>query len=366
MNKIPWSKTGFYAETLKYGGRTKTPGYENPTPETVEDMKELINILHKYPKTKKYRHIKRQLKKLNMGVKRFKEHRSVMLFYPKYKNKVAIGFYWRFGKIKIPGNPTTYNNPVDPFVLEEPHIGVDGTSRVTNKIFAGTKARIWIFNAVHPKSSPLPPVRCQETRNLSDAAHSISTLFHKVHMHVFELYPYAMCLQVHGMGIGKIMHSLLVNCHRGFTTEEKSFPTLFGQTLPDYFNEEWCGTFTFGGKIPGTAFGKKLTDGRKDGVFTSLTNTHTTCVQGRHLNGGSQCHIGKGPSGRFMHMELDYKFKGRSDVARARADLIVKALDKTCQKWVGYNVEEESDHDSEHEYCECEKDGPELKRRKLS
>ena len=343
MNKIQFSENDMYHSVLIHGGKTRITKYKTPTPELIEDFKEFFKILDEYESRKKFKLIKRMARKLNMGYKRFKEHKDVVLFYPNDKNEIHIGFFWRFGAIKIPGKESTYDNPVDPFVIEQPHLSIDGTSRVTSKIFSSTKSKCLLFNSIHPKSSRLPPVgNCQQDRNLSDAAHSTTTLFHQIHVILYNLYPFSMFFQVHGKAIGKVNHALIVNCHGNFTTRRKSFPILFGQTLPDYFSEDWCKTFTFSGNIPGEAFGKKLTDGLHDGVFVRRTRCHNSCVQGRHLNGGDQCFIGKRPLGKFIHIELDYKYKSGSRAATKRTDTLAEVLKVTSDKWVRYD---DDDHD---------------------
>lgn len=284
--------------------------YSAPKKNVVDNFQKLFEALH----DENLQLLKQQLYRLDMVCKRFRAANDVLICFPKKKKDIHVSFFWRVGDMKIPGKPETYNNPVDPLVLEDPHEGYDGVDRISSEMFAGTKARVMIMNAIHSHSSG-EKVHCK-----SDGAHNRDTLFFKAHVKLEQMYPFSFFVQLHGMVRHANMHMLVVNGFSSrFTTERKSGATLFAQELPNYFPLETCETFSICSDIPGTAFGKPLTR-----VFRRPTGCHNTNVEGRQLSDRKD-------SGRFMHIELDPKFRTSDKGPRTN---LVETLDATMKNWV--------------------------------
>lgn len=325
MDLYPYAEGKTLVEILRPHIGKNVKSYSPPTKAVIQNFSGLLNALEEEDAIK----VEEFANKLKMGAAKFKFLDNVIMFYPKQKTTVAVTFLWRVGKMKIPGDTSTRDFPVDPLILEGPHEGKDGTISSTTNHFALTKARILLINAVHPRESDKEP-QCQKGRNISDAAHCTDTLFHRVHSQLTQLYPFAFYVQIHGMKPHKNMHILVVNSYGSyFTRDMKSGPTLFAQTLPEFFNLEQCRTFSICSNVPGEAFGKQLTVSNKpeNGVFRRPKGCHNTNVQGHQLNGGGQCSVGKKDTGRFMHIELDPTAKGKWN------DKLAETLNKTMEKW---------------------------------
>jgi hypothetical protein len=327
-----------------------TDNYKVPTNDRYQGIREVLEAIHNEDLDK----LIPSMKKMQMRARRIKstdthDFSNVLFFYSIDKDVCDVTFFWRFGLMKIPDQISSHGNPVDPLILEEPHIGYDGTSRATTVFFAETSARILLMNGVHPKSSSDNP-NCQKKSSLSDPAHSTKTLYHKAHSVLSELYPYAFYAQIHGMnGANKPTASTMLvanGFNSRFTRSRKSGPELFCQCLPLVFNEKQCRKVNIGGIVRGEAFGKQLSNPNNSGMFDNFifrraTGVHNTNVQGHQLNGGDQCKVGIEDTGRFMHVELTGTF--RDNKSKRNCQKLALVLNEMMKKWVGDDTYENID-----------------------
>ncbi len=316
----------------------RDPNYRNPTADEARDACLLANAAG----AENYWEIKRMMAKCRVSAWTFPAERGMqncILFTPVDEKAFPVRFAVRLGAVVRPHTPETYANKVDSLVLEIPHEGIDGTSRAAAELFRTTRAKFMVLNAVHSKSSPVAPPH-QGTRNISDAAHCTFTLFHAVHCELARMYPLAAFVQVHGMGNGKedVRDMYLTNQFDGqYTRKHISLPILIAQSLPEFFDLPFCNTLmlctkTLPGEHQGIPYVAK--GGFVPGRSWFRTNTEgmmNTCVQGRHLNGGSQGSLGKEDKGRFCHMELAYKFRNKTSVANLQK--LGGSLNLALQRW---------------------------------
>ncbi len=264
---------------------------------------------------------------------------NIVFFYGPVSNQ-GLPFFWRVGAVKVPGDITTYDNPVDPLILESPHEGYDGTLRASVALMAQTKARVLILNSVHRNASD-ENASCQAPHKISDAAHSVSTVFHKGHAILSSLYPAAFFVQVHGMVKHEEMHMLVVNgFNSNFTTQNKSGARLFGLSIAEYFQEDPLPPnpnsdfYPDGVQYSKFSFCADFPKGPDDQLlFRRPTGCHNTNVQAHQLNGGSQCSKGNEDEGRFMHIELDTTFRLPSAYLESRLERLADSLNSAMVKW---------------------------------
>lgn len=290
--------------------------YEAPKSKQVNIFQNLFESLH----NEDIGSLNKQLKRLDMNCRKFKSVDNILVIFPKFKKDVHVTFFWRIGSIKIPGSPETYNNPVDPLILESPHEGFDNVSLMTSEAFSKTRARAMILNAVHSHSGS----KKKDGKYEGDGAHDRSTLFFKAHCKLVQMYPHAFYVQIHGMIKHSNMKLLIVNgFNSNFTTERKSGAMMFAKELPNFFLRDMCENFSICSDIQGSAFGTSLSK-----IFRRPTGCHNTNVEGRQLSD-------KKDSGRFMHIELGPQFRTGTDEARSK---IIGALNATMKEWVSDNA----------------------------
>lgn len=317
--------------------------YKSPDSKIINQMNNFFDALH----SNDVENIIKLANILNVRGKRFKTHPNI-LFFTGPRAKVGITFFWRVGNMVIPNDKETYSNPVHPLVLQSPHEGVDNATKSALTLFENTKARILIMNAVHPRASDQKP-KCQSTRSISDSSHSSSTLFHKAHIKMSVLYPFAFFVQVHGMKKHKNMHVLIVNSYNSeFTKVRKSGPRLFADALPEFFSANECHDMSLCGTI----------NSKKGVEFKRPTGCHNSNMQGHHLNGGNICSTGKRDTGRFMHVELDPTF--RLNGSDKNLNNFSKAMNLTMENWNMYGDADSGIPREPLEDIEEEEENPEI------
>lgn len=194
--------------------------YEVPSEHDKDAIKSLVRLIKRYdeeglssidkvnllgvgqdfsvPNIKIIMEIREKLAALNMDVTSFGEDKysNVVCFHPKTVGSAQIGFFWRFGKVKITENDGA---EVGPFVISDLHRGTDGASGAALREFNALQAKVYLFNTMHPHSSDLP-ARFQPHRRISDGAHSPDTLANPFLETVLnELYPSFALNVVHGL-----------------------------------------------------------------------------------------------------------------------------------------------------------------------
>lgn len=301
FSEIKKSKKDIIPTTRMYAGRT-VKKYRGPTKNIINKLQEFFIALH----MEDPEGIRTGLKDLKFKGFRFEEAPGTVFFGAADRNLVAINFFWRFGETVVPGNPSTYENPVDQMILEAPHEGTDNTYPISVHMFVNTRARILIGNGVRNQSGEPGGVKCQTSRKYkSDGAHYSETLFNKVHMIMASMYPDSVFPQIHGM---KAKGVLIVNCTNShFTDPEKSGAEFLGRSIGKVWpNKKQLRLFTFCGNVTG-----KHSDGTlyRD-IFRRPKSCHNTTRSAHVLNpGGSQCSKGSKDSGRFIHIEFPPTFR---------------------------------------------------------
>ena len=325
---------------LKHVGKSKFKQvYKNPIPKKIKLMEQLLDLLHEETETGRTVNSVR----FDNLCKEFKIRKTkisdTILLFEGPPLETPIVFFWRVGKVKVPGKPETYSNPLDPLILEAPHEGKDNTSRTATRVFEQTNAKILLMNAVHPKIGR-QNVRCNPKAYNSDGAHCEKTLFHKVHTKLYEMFPYAFFVQIHGWANNKFL-MMCMNAHNNtFTRKMKSGPLLFARAGITVYTERSRKMIFMGDRAV------QIHGYRKPGGF------HNTCIQARHLNGGNQCKLGKIDRGNFMHVELGQKLIKKSRYYNHNVKKFCENLNYTMVDWVTLedeinNIENESNEETE-------------------
>jgi hypothetical protein len=319
----------------KYTSRS-IRNYTDPNKDTIENMRSLIESLDKEDSEK----VSEFLKKLKMKGFILKEDPSVIFFAGIIRKVMAVNFLWRVGSIKIPAQPETFENPVDPMILEAPHEGSDNTLSIATIIFMNTKARALISNGIHNRQGG-KGVKCQRKSYKTDGAHSTNTMFHKVHVAMENIYPYACFPQIHGMKGAKNFNILVVNCYNSrFDGPSKSCPLLFGQAVPEVFtSESRLKKFAFCGNVPGrlpilNKKGEIVEHKLLNQIYKRPTGCHNTTVTAHHLNGGGQCSLGNRDTGRFMHIEFSPRFRLPKRTYLENKLNMAKVFNILAEKWI--------------------------------
>lgn len=220
-------------------------------------------------------------------------------------NDVAINFFYRFGALKVPGDPSTYGNPTDPLVIQCPHDFTDGTNHIAAVFMQYTHCKMVFMNAIREDAAGKPT----SAPSRSNAANAWGNMFNKACVYVLGKWPFMACMQQHGM-VNSKMHLYIYNGFRNqFTTVHKSWPRLFCATLPTQFDEEDCYGVTVASMLDGKAFGKPLTlqNLRNQTIKTSTFKRHQgKCIQieciAHYLNSGFN-QLGKEDKGRYFGCE---------------------------------------------------------------
>jgi len=252
-------------------------------------------------------------------------------------NEQRFVFLWRVGAVKVPGDATSYGNPVDPLILEAPHEGSDMTYRVSTQMMMQTRARVLLTNTVHKETSS-SVANCQSPHKISDGAHSVTTIVHKTHAILARLYPESFVLQLHGMDGGEMSHMLLTNnFNSAFTTKHKSGARLFALSIPEVFPEDPLPPSPANPR--GIKYGKfsVCSDFAIGPTGPLLFRRPTGCmnrnVQAHQLNGGDQCDKGTEDMGRFLHLELHLSFRDGDAAATKKVDDLSETLNRAMNKW---------------------------------
>lgn len=321
MTKKKGKELKLISIAAKYIGKSNfRQAYKNPIPEKIRLMEQFFDLLHEETLDIEFYKL---CKKFKIRKKKITDD---ILFFEGPPLETPVSFFWRIGKVKVPGKPETYNHPVDPLILEAPHEGKDNTARTATRVFEQTRAKILLMNAVHPKIGK-QNVRCRKNAYNSDGAHCEETLFHKVHVKLYEMFPYAFFVQLHGWAHTKFL-MMCMNAHNNlFTRNHKSGPLLFARAgLTTY--KERARKLIFMGDRAVQVHGYK-----RPGGF------HNTCVQARHLNGGNQCNLGNSDTGKFMHVELGQKMIKKSRYYEHNVKKFCDTLNLAMEDWIDLELE---------------------------
>lgn len=203
--------------------------------------------------------IEAQLEALDMSMTSFSqpEYQNVVCFHPKQPRTGQIGFFWRFGKVGIKDNATPDPLDVGPFVISDLHRGIDGASGIALKEFNTLKAKVYLFNTIHPHSSDLPS-KSQPNRKITDGAHSRDTLANPfLRTLLLELYPDFAINVVHGLaainrktGEVRFMELWVINgVRRAFDLSNKNWGALLTIALAQ--QDFAFGTISVSGRFTG-------------------------------------------------------------------------------------------------------------------
>jgi len=293
--------------------------YVQPENTTIQLCNELLNMLN--DRTIDIRLMKRS------GITCTKLTDDVLFCYG--SKKAPVTFFWRMGEMKVPGDESTYDNPVDPLILEAPHEGKDNTANTAMKLFEKTNAKVILFNLIHPKTRKIGGTW------VSDPAHCMDTLYHKMHVKLTEMFPDAFVVQLHGWANTKNL-MMCMNCYSNvFNRKPESGrpgPVLFGEAAMEVYNKKRRRKVFLGDR-------KFVKDGfRRPGGF------HNTTVQARHLNGGNEYDRGEEDRGKFLHIEMGQPLIKRSGFWNYRRNVkkLAKVLNLTMEKWVKTPVNKDS------------------------
>jgi hypothetical protein len=324
LNLFEYEKEENFLTMIRpYVGKS-SKGYKSPNTQKINQMNDFFNALH----NNDVDNILKCANDLKIRGRRFKTHPDV-LFFSGPRDYFGITFFWRLGAVKVPGDPTTYGNPVDPLIFEAPHEGVDQTSKAATLLFDQTKAKILFLNAVHPHSGP-KGVKCQNKRSSADGAHNTATMFHKVHIKMSVLFPYSYFFQIHGTKAKKPL-LLLVNSFNSNFKPGKSGNRILAESITEFFPENDRKRFRICSNMP-----KKYGFGRPTGC-------HNSNVQAHQLNGGGQCSVGNKLAGNFGHGE--FGVDSRKKNAGHNIEKLALAFNLTMKRWVEWGEEPVDDQE---------------------
>lgn len=311
----------------RYVGKSKfKETYKNPIPEKVKLMERLFDLLHEETKLGTTTSSVEFIKLCTEFKIRKTKITDEILFFEGPPLETPVAFFWRVGAIKQPGKPETYSNPVDPLILESPHEGKDNTARTSTRVFEQTRAKILLMNTVHPKIGK-KGIRCKKNSYNSDGSHCDETLFHKVHVKLYNMFPYSFFVQIHGWANTKFL-MMCMNAHNNiFTRKCKSGPLLFARAGLTTYTERTRKMIFMGDKA------LQVHGYKRPGGF------HNTCVQARHLYGGSQCKRGDSDKGNFMHIELGQKLIKKSRYYNHNVKKFCETLNLAIEDWVSLDDE---------------------------
>lgn len=170
-------------------------------------------------------------------------YEDVLCFHPKVPGTGQIGFFWRFGK------------DAGPFVISEAHRGTDGTTGASLRAAISLKAKIHLFNTMHPHSSN-EPARFQKRRRISDGAHSPDTLAEPfLQTALNELFPSYAINVMHGLaeedknGNRRFMEIWIINgVRRPFNLNRRNWGALLTIALAQ--KDFDFGTISVSGSFP--------------------------------------------------------------------------------------------------------------------
>lgn len=247
-----------------------------PTQEQISNTVSLVMSLKRYedsPSTVTLKNVNDLLTKMNFKTSRITEDPNSLYFFPAKIKDYGICFIWRFGDLKIPGKPETYDNPVYPNCVVSPHEGTDGALKpaLAEYMLGG---KFLLLNAAHAHSSKAPSP-LQHSRNISDPAHSSATLFVPFLKTTLQnLYPYMVESVIHGLsdtnsktGKKKQLKLWFINSYGNqFLLDQKSWPALAAVAMAQQKNRFVADrSIAVGSQLPG-----RITD--VNGVSRPLTN----------------------------------------------------------------------------------------------
>ncbi len=195
------------------GNSTPKTKFAPPTAQTAANIKAFLTALVAYeasPTAAGVTTLNNLLTALDMSAIRLQESpNDAVVFYPNpTANKTTpivtgITFVWRFGAVQVPGDPTTYNNPLPQFFVYDPHPGQDGTIHVINtQFFAGAKCLVSHY--FNPNVADNPnfkgnPITGANIARFADPSHSDTTAFVPFVERIYSLFPHAGSTITHGM-----------------------------------------------------------------------------------------------------------------------------------------------------------------------
>lgn len=217
------------------GKRVKFTPPEKTQQANVANLVRALNAYDINPTPTNATKIKSLMATMGFKASRIVEDPNVLFFYPTKVAVYGISFMWRFGKVKVPGDPTSYNSPANtvyPNCVVSPHEGTDGATIPAIKEFL-LGGKFALFNAAHAHSSDASSPQ-QKSRNLSDPAHSSATLFVPfLKTALQEIYPYMVTSVTHGLsdtnsnGKQKQLRLWFINVYNHeFLKNSKSWPGL--------------------------------------------------------------------------------------------------------------------------------------------
>ncbi len=241
----------------------------------------------------------------SMGLRgcKFSGDQSNVLFF--YSKAEGLAFLWRMGAMRVPGDSSTVNNPVDPLILEVLGDNVWNMQRTSGKIFADTHARVMVINPV--RRNWLTMVNYPMGDSSLDADATLAGL--ASHIELLKLYPSALYIQEYAtvdVGI------LVVNGLHSHNDRCKSGPRLMMDAVPEFLLETQYNTLGF--------CKKGVLDGPAD------------CIKGSIQTSSRACPPVSADRGRLIQLELGKNFRGPK--AGGRIQNLIGALNQTMESWV--------------------------------
>lgn len=328
ITQYPYPPKGQSTLGIVHAHTGKKVKFHSPTKQENNNVVNLVRALDAYEKNPNDTTLKTLTGLLN--VMQFKAYRitedeNVLFFYPTQPQNYGISFMWRFGALKVPGKPNTYDNPVYPNAVTSPHEGTDGATIPAIKEFM-LGGKFALFNAAHAHSAP-PPSPLQHSRNLSDPSHSITLFVPFLKTALQELYPFMVESVIHGLGNEGFKLWFTNEYGNQFLLNKKSWPALLAVAMAQ---QDFSYDILVGSQLPGSIVDNKgvtrpLTTPKNlnNPVFRFLPHppqTDVPCHLGNHASSpGSRgqridfaCHMEHGGKNKQNSAMLNSAIKARA------------------------------------------------------
>lgn len=333
-----------------------------PSPELIAKTQRLFDLLSYYdelPTNKLANKIKALTDEMNISAYSFPEFPNAIYFYPNVTEgkslEFTINFLWNIGKVQVPGDETTYNNPYFPALLSNEHGNKDGVDRLAARLIFGSSLdpenpitlptpfatfKVMLVNAIFPNQNPTRVSNEQPSHSYADVAHSKGMLYYNAAEYLFnKVFDQKLAIvNLHGMGDKGRMEILAVsNENREPKNARRVFLQLFAAAFTKELVEfkEGAGSVTLGTEMPGFVndnVGDKIPmtvviDG-DPGMFHYDETVHSSNVIGNipRSNGKPE---------QALHIEASPGYK--STMLNKKGAAIISALNKAMFFFTRYN-----------------------------
>lgn len=269
----------------------------------------------------------------------------------KHNGEGQLCFFWRLGAQVIPGDSSTYSNPVKPFIVSSLHEGGDGAGFIGLAEFSRLKAKILVLNGLHAHASKQPSP-FQSQRNISDGAHSPATLTTPFLIQALRKnFPKSALIVVHGLGFydknkkPREMRLWFINSTGArFDLSKKSWPVLlsiaFAQQDFNFGEVSISGEFNdyFITDNNGTKRAITPKNGNYDdkSVYDIISGP-TTDLQMHIVNNPVALRPAGSDSGRGVHIEHGYKYQFDGPMLTTQQAHLLDAFDLASNWYIKWD-----------------------------